>query len=225
MSNVNRRQAQARWTQPLLGDDLTLALAIEDTQFNIETPVGVTGDPRSPSPDFVGHLRLKTDSLRFQAAGLYRVVGFQPTGAEVLTRDAWGFNFAGSILLTEHSKVYSQIVFGEGIGSYRGLPDAAPTAVDQGDLLPLFGWMVGYTQDWNDDLSSNLTYAENSLDNTAFQDPDDVRRTTYLAANLIWSPLERVKVGIEYLYGTRENVDRASAPAHRIQTAFIFDLP
>lgn len=225
VSNVNRRQAQARWTQPLLGDDLTLALAIEDTQFNIETPVGVTGDPRSPSPDFVGHLRLKTDLLRFQAAGLYRVVGFQPTGAEVLTRDAWGFNFAGSILLTERSKVYSQIVFGEGIGSYRGLPDAAPTAVDQADLLPLFGWMVGYTQDWNDDLSSNLTYAENSLDNTAFQDPDDVRRTTYLAANLIWSPLERVKVGIEYLYGTRENVDRASAPAHRIQTAFIFDLP
>ncbi|MCM2369443.1 DcaP family trimeric outer membrane transporter [Aporhodopirellula aestuarii] len=225
VSSVNRRQAQARWTQPLLGDDLTLALAIEDTQFNIEPPVGVTGDPRSQSPDFVGHLRLKTDLLRFQAAGLYRVVGFQPTGAEVLTRDAWGFNFAGSILLTERSKVYSQIVFGEGIGSYRGLPDAAPTAVDQGDLLPLFGWMVGYTQDWNDDLSSNLTYAENSLDNTAFQDPDDVHRTTYLAANLIWSPLERVKVGIEYLYGTRENVDRASAPAHRIQTAVIFDLP
>lgn len=49
--------------------------------------------------------------------------------------------------------------------------------------------------------------------------------TPFLAANLIWRSLERVKVGIEYLYGLRENLDRASASAHRIQTAIIFDLP
>ena len=56
MSSVNRRQAQARWTQPILYDGLTLALAVEDTRFLIETPVGLTADPRSPSPDFVGAL-------------------------------------------------------------------------------------------------------------------------------------------------------------------------
>lgn len=225
VSSVNRRQAQARWTQPLLGDDLTLALAIEDTQFNIETPVGVTGDPRSPSPDFVGHVRLDRESVKFQAAGLYRVVGFQPTGAEVVTRNAWGFNFAGSILLTNRTKLYSQVLFGEGIGSYRSLPDAAPTFGDRGALLPLFGWMIGGTIDWTDKLSSNFTYAENSLDNTPLQQPDDVKGTSYLSANLIWSPRQHVKVGIEYLYGTRENVDGQSGHANRIQTSLIFNLP
>ena len=74
-------------------------------------------------------------------------------------------------------------------------------------------------------LSSNFTYAENSLDNTAFQTRDNVHRTTYLAANLIWSPLDRVHVGIEYLYGLRENVDRTVGAANRMQAAFIFDLP
>ncbi len=32
-------------------------------------------------------------------------------------------------------------------------------------------------------------------------------------------------LGIEYLYGMRENIDGDSGAAHRLQTAFIFDLP
>lgn len=225
VSNVNRRTAQARWTQTIFHDDLKLALAIEDTDFNIEPPFGVTGEARKPSPDFVGHLRLDRERAQFQVASLFRVVGFQPTGQDVITKSAWGLNFTGVMLATDKTKVYSQIVFGEGIGSYRDLPDAAPTAVNRSGLLPLFGWMVGVTHDWNEELSSNFTYAENRLGTTAFQNPDDVEATTYLAANLIWSPLERVKVGVEYLYGTRENVNGAMGDAHRLQASFIFDLP
>ena len=81
------------------------------------------------------------------------------------------------------------------------------------------------TQDWTDRLNSNFTYAENALDNSLLQQPDDVQGTTYLAANLIWEPVDRVNVGIEYLYGLRENIDRNVGDAHRLQVAFIFHLP
>jgi len=225
VSNVNRRQAQARWTNTIFHDDLSLALAVEDTRFIIDTPFGITGDARSPSPDFVSHLRLERKRGRFQVAGLYRIAGFQPTGEAVITKSAWGLNFTGVYLLSDCTKAYSQILFGKGIGSYRDLPDAAPVASDRIGLLPLFGWMVGVTHDWNESLSSNFTYAENILGTTAFQDPTDVEKTTYLAANLIYSPLERVRVGIEYLYGIRENINGATGAAHRIQASFIFDLP
>jgi hypothetical protein len=225
VSAVNRRQPQARWTQPICHDDLTLALAIEDARFIIETPVGITAEPRTPSPDFVGHLRWERPWGRFQIAGLYRIVGVQPTEGPVFTGPALGLNFTGVILVTKCTKAYYQIVFGEGIGSYRSLPDAVPSAEDNLALLPLFGWMVGITHNWTDRLNSNFTYAENRLDNTAFQGPDDVHRTTYLAANLIWNPLERVKLGIEYLYGLREDIDRSIGSANRLQVAFIFDLP
>ncbi len=225
VSNVNRRQAMIRWTQPVPYENLTLAIAAEDTRFNVIPPGGVPGEARSPSPDLVSRLRLSKDWGQFQVAGLYRLGGFQPTGDRVVTRSAWGLNFTSTVLLTERSKVYQQFVFGEGIGSYRGLPDAAPSSATSDELLGLTGWMVGYTQQWTDCLNSNFTYGENSLDNTLLQDPGDVHRTTYLAVNLIWNPVDRVRVGIEYLYGLRENVDRDSADAHRIQSAFIFDLP
>lgn len=225
VSSVNRRQAQARWTQPLWDENLTLALSVEDTQFNVELPPGVTGDARSPSPDFVARIRYDPEWGRIQVANLNRIGGFQPTGGEVETSHAWGFNFTGVVLLKKSQKAYCQVLFGEGIGSYRGLPDAAPDSATTEKILPLFGWMVGFTRDWNEDLSSNFTYAENSLDRAAFEPPDNVLRTTYLAANLIWTPLERVSVGIEYLYGLRENVDGGIGTANRVQTAFIFDLP
>jgi hypothetical protein len=224
VSSVNRRQAQARWTQ-MLAEDIILALAVEDTRFIIQVPEGVTGDARSPSPDFVGHLRLERDLAQYQIAGLYRIGGFQPTGEEVITGSAWGLNFTGAILLAPATKTYYQILFGEGIGSYRSLPDAAPETESSDKLLPLFGWMVGFTHEWNDTWSSNFTYAENSLDNAAMQAADDVHRTSYLAVNLVWKPLERVWGGIEYLYGLRENVDREVGAANRLQVAFVFDLP
>ncbi|MAX37786.1 DcaP family trimeric outer membrane transporter [Gimesia sp.] len=225
VSSVNRRQAQARWTQNIFNENTTFAVSVEDTNFIIEPPMGITGEPRNPSPDFVTRLRYENDCAQYQIAGLYRVVGFQPTGQSVVTAFAWGFNMTGVRLITERTKVYSQIVFGEGIGSYRSLPDAAPTAANQAGLLPMFGWMVGLTHDWNDSLSSNFTYAENSLDTTAFQSPTDVKQITYLAANLIWSPMNNVKIGVEYLYGTKDNVGGDSGDAHRLQTSFIFDLP
>lgn len=225
VSSVNRRQALARWTEPIFDEDLTVAIAVEDTRFIIEAPKGIEGEPRSPSPDFVARLRLRREWGQFQVAHVYRIGGFQPTGADVITGPAWGFNFTGVVLLTECDKAYYQILFGDGIGSYRGLPDAAPAAADRSELLGLFGWMVGITHDWSDRLSSNFTYAENSLDNAALQEPDDVHRTTFLAANLIWSPLERVSLGVEYLYGLRENIDREVGATNRLQVAFIFDLP
>ena len=225
VSNVNRRQALARWTQPILHDDVTFAVAVEDTRFIIETPVGVTGESRSPSPDFVVRLRFSPEWGRFQVANLYRIGAFQPAGGDMMTGNAWGFNLSGVVLVSESTKAYYQVVFGDGIGSYRGLPDSAPVAADENKVLGLFGWMLGVTHEWNDRFSSNFTYAQNGLDNAALQAPTDVRRTTYLAANLIWSPLDRVRVGIEYLYGLRENIDRAVGSANRLQASVIFDLP
>ena len=225
VSSVNRRQAQARWTRTLFHENVTFAASVEDARFIVEEPDALPGDARSPSPDFVIRLRLDPDWGQFQFAYLYRIGGFQPTGGRVGTGNGWGFNFSGVALLTERAEAYYQLVFGDGIGSYRGLPDAAPTAADALGVLSTFAWMVGFTTNWTESLSSNFTYAENSVDNTPLQAPDDVQRTTYLAANLIWSPLNRVDVGIEYLYGILENVAGDAGKANRVQTSFIFYLP
>jgi len=45
------------------------------------------------------------------------------------------------------------------------------------------------------------------------------KMATYATGNLIWFPVERMGVGIEYLYGTRQDQDGQRGIAHRIQFA------
>ncbi|MDA7874065.1 porin [Rhodopirellula sp.] len=224
VSSVTRRQAQARYTFPICDDLLTGTLSLEDTKFIIDLEPAA-GTSRSPSPDFVGNVRLATDLIQLQAGVLYREVGFQPTNAETITRSAGGMNFTGVLMLTGRTKAYSQLLYGKGIGSYRSLPDAASINSTDAALLPMFGWMIGLTHEWTDLLSSNFTYADNEINNSVGQSDDAVKKTTYMAINLLAKPQNRITVGIEYLYGTRTNKSLASAGAHRVQAAVIFDLP
>ena len=120
------------------------------------------------------------------------------------------------VLLTDTCKAHSQVVFGAGIGSYRDLPDAAPALDSDARLLGPFGWMVGFTRDWNETWRSNFTYVENALDNALGQRLDEVSKTTYFAANLLAQPLDRVMVGIEFLHGLRQNNDGNSGEANRV---------
>jgi hypothetical protein len=43
VSSINRRQAQLRYTQPIYCDNLTYSVSIEDTEFIVVPPMGVTG--------------------------------------------------------------------------------------------------------------------------------------------------------------------------------------
>jgi hypothetical protein len=206
-------------------DVVFLGAAVEDPQILIENPDAIPGEGRTESPDFITRLRYEQDWGEFQGAMVLRKLGFQPTNEPVITENAWGFNFTGSFLLLKETKGYYQITFGEGIGSYRGSPDVVATGPNSAAILPMFGWMVGVHHDWNDSLTSNVTFSKLTLKDIPGQAPTNLRSTTYLAVNLIANPYERVFCGIEYLFGIREDVDGDSGDANRLQMACGFYLP
>ncbi|WP_236621198.1 DcaP family trimeric outer membrane transporter [Rhodopirellula sallentina] len=225
VSNVNRRQGLVRLDLPIGDSGLSWAIALEDPRIDIEIPTGVTGEGRTESPDLISHLKLERDLGDFQAAFVIRELGFQRTGDPVVTDTAWGCNLTGSLGCTDATRVYSQITVGEGIGSYRGSPDVVATGATTAEILPMFGWMIGAKHAWNDQLTSNFTFSELTLDRIAGQAGVNLRETTYLAVNLIHNPVDRVFIGIEYLYGTRENQNGEKADATRMQMSFGFYLP
>lgn len=225
VSNVNRRQALVRWDQPLPTGGLTWALAVEDPQIIVVAPPLVTGEGRTQSPDFLSRLRLEREFGDLQGALLLRELGYQPVGQSVISEIAWGFNFTGSLFLRETTKGYFQVTFGEGIGSYRGVPDVVATGPITASILPVFGWMVGIHHEWCDGLTSNVTYSQLSLENLTGEALGNLSDTDYFAVNLIANPYDRVFCGIEYLYGKREDVSGETGTAHRIQLSFGFFLP
>jgi hypothetical protein len=76
---------------------------------------------------------------------------------------------------------------------------------------------VAYQHFWNETLRTNAVYSSIYTDNLDIQGPTALRRTRYTMIDLIWSPYESVDLGIEALYGLRENKNRQSGTANRIQ--------
>ena len=102
---------------------------------------------------------------------------------------------------------------------------AAPAAVRQKHILVVddeknirrlievnlarFGYRVSQAFDGQDALELTPT-----LPNNTYQ------RANYVTANLIWLPVDRMGVGIEYLYGFRKNKDGGRGENSRIQMGF-----
>jgi DcaP outer membrane protein len=142
----------------------------------------------------------------------------------------WGVSLSGSYAtpnFDERDKLLFQVNRGNGIGryvndlssigNYDGIFDPAT-----GDLQ-LFDVTAGYAswQHWWDieQLRSNFTFGVVDVNNPGFLAGDAYQRTLRFSSNLIWSPISRIDIGGEYLWGSRENEDGENGDANQLQFA------
>jgi hypothetical protein len=125
----------------------------------------------------------------------------------------------------ERSRFLGQYATGTGITRYIqdangfGL-DATFDPVNGFRTIDGTGWFIAYEHWWSLRWISNFTYGEADLDLTDTLPDNTYDSATYYTANLIWLPVERMGVGMEVLYGTRQNKDGQEGEATRIQMAF-----
>ena len=85
-----------------------------------------------------------------------------------------------------------------------------------------YGAYAGYQYFWPRQFKSTLAYGIADVDNASGMGDNAVKRTETASVNLIWSPLERFGVGMEYIYAQRENEDGNDADNHRVQGSIQF---
>jgi hypothetical protein len=69
-------------------------------------------------------------------------------------------------------------------------------------------------------LASVFTYGQSAFELTDTLPGNTYQRANYASANIIWLPVQRFGVGLEYLYGFRKNKDGQRGENSRIQMAF-----
>jgi hypothetical protein len=193
-------------------------------------------------PDFTANLRYAGDYGHTQVAGILRKLTFQPGfGDSAFDELGYGINLTGTFhpwaafsgtprsgdcaTPMSKSRFLGQFAAGRGISRYlqdeNGLAlDATFDPANGFRAIPGFGWFVAYEQWWAEKWASNFTYGEDALDLTDSLPGNTYERANYVSANLIWLPLERMGVGLEYLYGFRKNKDGQRGENSRIQMAF-----
>jgi hypothetical protein len=170
-----------------------------------------------------------------------RKLTFQPAVGSDMNRLGYGVNLTGDFhpwawLICsnperkdnptglERSRILGQYAVGRGINRYlqdeNGLGlDAVFDPVDGFRALHSVGWFVCYEHWWSEKWLSNFCYGETFTDEPAILPDNTYQAGKYGAVNLIWLPITKLGVGVEYLYGERENRDNQKGFAHRIQMA------
>jgi hypothetical protein len=217
--------------EPLLRFTKSLAEGMI-TEVSIETPENVSyinADKLTRWPDFavagtwlvggeyVKHLRI---------AGLLRDLRAEAEGGGGPDDSALGWAVTGSgklglPFLGKKDNFKFSVQYGDGYGTQlKGGPKEGAYNTDNSELetIGIFSTFGGIQHFWSKRWRSNLVYGYVNSDNPEFVSGDTFDNTNYVATDLIWNPYKKVTLGVEYLWGRRENKDGASGTANR----FIF---
>jgi hypothetical protein len=223
------RQPQIRWSLPL-SERLRLALALEDPKPDLTGAEGV-----NQVPDFIARVRWEP---RFgghvQLSGIVRQLRGEPTDEanQIAAASGYGVNISGRLpfpYLHERDRLLFQHNSGRGIGRYisdlstLGGQDAVFDSVARElRALDVFSGYVGYEHWWTERLRSSISFGIVGVNNLDIQ-PDEALHTTRRSSiNFMWSPIPRLDLVTEFLWGRRVNKDKQHGFAAQTQIGSTF---
>lgn len=230
---INRRQPQIRYTHPIYEGSgrLQVFASLEQPDASIDTDTeAFPGDSSVVNhiPDGVVGFRWEGASGHLQGAGLFRELSFETDNGPGQETFGWGMSLAGALNVLRHDKISAQIAYGEGMARYVNDlgGEGLDAALDDGRLeaIPVLAAMVGYTHQWSEHWRSTISGGYVHVDAPDALGRFTIERTLYGSANLIWQPTTSFRMGLEYLYGSKETLDGSERDAHRFNFVVRYDL-
>lgn len=220
------RQAQVRYTN----GGFSIALENPETTTLTGTRNPVTGAwtnasanaDRGSLPDLTLRYGWKGDWGTFGVAGLLRQlkVDSQTTGADA-DKIGGGLTLGGKWVMGSSDTLHYQLSGGEGIARYVGLGITADTAYDvaRDELNPtgVLAGYIGWRHAFSPTLRTNLIYARSDYDNDASLGPLVTSSVQSIRGNIFYTPMPKVDVGAELMYGVREIEDGRKGDISRVQ--------
>ena len=223
------RQPQVRWSFPL-SSRVRMAVALENPHPDLTGATGV-----NQVPDFVARVRWEPrGGGHVQIAGLVRQLRGEPTNQanQIFTASGYGISVSGRLplkLWNARDQFLFQHNSGRGIGRYiadlrslgsqDGVFDSA-----SGQLRPLdvFSGYLGYEHWWADRFRSAISFGIVKVNNLDIQAGDALNLTRRSTINFIWSPIPRLDLVAELLWGQRHNKDGSRGEAAQTQIGSTF---
>lgn len=214
------------------GKHLSAGAAIEYPKAKITTLTGIKTVTQR-IPDFPLYVQYKGAAGHLKLAGVLRGVQYGNTlREEIESQLGWGVQLSGSLKPAKFLTLYAQGICGEGIGRYINdlaylsvdlMPDYNEAGVMK--ALPMYGLSFGARADLSKKFYVATSFASAAMtDKEGYTTASDYRRGYYASGTLFWRAFRNMTIATEYLYGKRENVDRQSGQANRIQLMLKYDF-
>jgi hypothetical protein len=199
------------------GADSYFAIAVEEPNTNAQAPPE-PGAFESPLPDLTARYRVTKTWGHVQLSAFAAKLVYRYTAGGTDEVSLVGGNLSGQFNLFDNKdKVIYQVVYGPGVGRMRGGLSAGLDADGNLEALTDIGITVGLEHQWSSAFSSVLVYNYGEVNNTAGQPQSSLANTNYFSGNVLWKFAPNAFVGLEYLYGTRQDESDDKGDANRLQ--------
>ncbi|MDE8653912.1 DcaP family trimeric outer membrane transporter [Novosphingobium album (ex Liu et al. 2023)] len=223
------RQPLIRYSAPV-GQGMTLHIAAEEP----ESGTAVAGSPALVEngddrlPDLAARLAWTGKAGEASLAGLARQVRVENAGVSA-DSFGWGVSAAGKLFLNEgkSSDLRAMVTYGRNIGRYVGLnfaPDAVlvPATGELGDVN-IFAALAALRVAVAPQVRVNLMGSYQTVDYASSLSLASLagfnKRAWSGAANVFYSPVKNVDLGLEYRHGDRRVVGGAQGNLDRLEFA------
>lgn len=215
----------------------------------LNNTAGVNGTNAGTSavPDLTAQLKWTGSAGHVALRGVARqlAVKYITEGSSNPTTDysakatAWGVGIGGRLVTVGKSGVFAQINGGDGIGRYIYDLDGQAAYFDvtqrKFETQRAYNGIVGYEHYWQDNLRTNLMASYTRVHVSPYSPGmpqstlSSLSGTTRISsqfkkvmANIIYSPVTNMDVGLEVGWFKRETIDQKNGQAVRTQLAFTY---
>lgn len=223
-SNSSERNIQIRYTYEA-NNHWQIALAIESpklsatySQYNQSIPQKV--------PDIPLYVQYAWgDKSHIRATGLFRTLSYRNLNTgENKNLLAWGTQLSGVYNTCSKVSLYYQGMYGKGIARYitdlngNGLDIVSCGNTGKMQVLPTFAFVGGIRYNFNASWFASASYSQVRLySKNRYYQPDGYKYAQYIVGNLFWEMTKDCRLGLEYLFGRRVNMNSETGHANRIQ--------
>lgn len=203
-----------------------LQIAVEQPETTVTSPTGgrvLAGD--DSVPDVVLRYNYKDDFGHLTAAAIGRVLKVKPDDFGLISDSAFGYglSLSGKVKLGSRNDLRFMATAGQGLGRYIGLNivnDAALRLDGSLDPIATYSGFLAFRHMWTDNVRSTISGSYFKADNPVALTTGGVTDESWNAfANIIYSPVPPLDLGIEYMYANRELENGASGNLQKVQVS------
>ncbi|MEE4172859.1 MAG: DcaP family trimeric outer membrane transporter [Xanthomonadales bacterium] len=217
-STVFGRQVMVRYTHG------PWQLAIENPETTITTFGGgarIDADDNKV-PDLVARYNFSGDWGQWSIAGILRELAYENQAQGIDSNETgYGLSVAGKFNVGEKDDLRWMVSGGKGLGRYVGLNIVTGAALDEDGSLEAIDTLsafLAYRHFWTDKLRSSAALGWFSADNpTELTGLNVTKEAQSFHANLIWTPVPQLDLGVEYIFANREVESGADGDLSRFQ--------
>lgn len=215
------RQAQVRWTEKFAHGDWSVSAENPESLIAVPGNAALFRSDSDHSPDFTARVRRTVGGATYSAGALVRNVHVD-SAALGANSGKWGggLAFTGIVPTGRRDDLRFNVNVGNAIGRYQVgafFPDGYLAADRALHLAHQSSGYIAFRHFWTAALRSTVEYSASNSTPPAGTAAGINQSDRSQHANLIWSPLPAVNLGVEYIHAQRTVVGGDRGSLNRLQ--------